>query len=143
MAFEIIENISRADIAFRVRGRDLEDLFIAGSSALLAIMIKNLESIEKISEIHFNCEADDIELLYYDFLSEFIYYKDAEKLLLLPERLVIHVSPKGYRLSCIARGETIDRIRHLFSVDIKAVTMHNLHITQDGSGYTATIVVDV
>lgn len=143
MAFEIIENISRADIAFRVRGRDLEELFIAGSRALIAIMMKDLEPIEKKSAIHFNCEADDIELLYYDFLSEFIFYKDSEKLLLLPDHIVIQESPNRFHLTCSASGEMIDRTRHLFSVDIKAVTMHNLAITQDDSGYSATIVVDV
>jgi SHS2 domain-containing protein len=143
MTFEIVEDLSRADIAFRVHGKDPVELFTAGAQALVSVMIKNSETILKKSEVNFTCKAADLDLLYYDFLSEFIYYKDSEKLLLLPERLEITRSGDGYHLSCTARGEVIDRSRHIFTIDIKAATMHNLSVTRDDPGYTATIVVDV
>jgi SHS2 domain-containing protein len=143
MAFEILDGISRADIAFRVRGRHLVELFTTGAEALIAIMVKNPGAVLKNNIVTFTCEAADLELLYFDFLSEFIYYKDSDKLLLLPERLEINQSDDRYQLSCTASGETIDRSRHLFSVDIKAITMHNLSVKRDDSGFSATIVVDV
>ncbi len=143
MAFEILDGISRADIAFRVRGKDPVELFKTGAEALIAIMINKPEAVLKKTAVAITCEAADLELLYFDFLSEFIFYKDADKLLLLPDHLEINHTNDGYRLSCTAYGETIDRSRHFFSVDIKAPTMHNLSVTHDDSGYTATIVVDV
>ncbi len=143
MAYEIIDELSRADIGFRVRGRDVVELFTAGANALISIMLNNPGAISKNIDIHFSCAAPDLELLYYDFLSEFIYYKDSDRLLLLPESLEIDLSGENRRLSCHARGEVIDRSRHRFSVDIKAATMHNLSIVQDDSGYQATIIVDV
>jgi len=143
MAFEILEGVSRADIAFRVRGRDPVELFTAGAGALLAIMIRNPETVLKKTAVVFTCEAADLDMLYFDFLSEFIFHKDADKLLLLPEQLEINGSDGTYRLSCTASGEAIDRSRHLLAVDIKAATMHNLSVTRDGSGFSATIVVDV
>ncbi len=143
MAFELLDGISRADIAFRVRGRDPESLFTAGAEALVSLMIKDLETVLRKSTVTFSCEAADLELLYFDFLSEFIFFKDSDKMLLLPEAIEIVRSNGGYRLTCTVRGEAIDRLRHLFTVDIKAVTMHNLHIARDDAGYSATIVVDV
>ena len=71
----------------------LEGLFSAGARALLAIMLQNPESVRPSITIEFSCEADELDLLYFDFLSEIIYYKDTDKLLLVPDRLVITSSP--------------------------------------------------
>lgn len=143
MSYEIIETISRADIAFRVRGKDPEKLFAAGATALISIMLQNPDAILPSKHITFNCESPDMDLLYFDFLSEFIFYKDSKKLLLLPERVEIKQSNNGYYLLCSAKGDTIDRNRHTFNVDIKAVTMHNLNVEHHTGGWTATAVLDV
>ncbi len=143
MAFEIIEGISRADIAYRVSGKDPVELFTTGAEALISIMLKDHETVLRNTTVAFTCDASGLDLLYFDFLSEFIYFKDSEKLLLLPERVEITQTENGFSLSCSATGESIDRERHLFTVDIKAVTMHNLSVTRDASGYAATVVVDV
>jgi SHS2 domain-containing protein len=143
MSFEIIDTISRADIAFRVRGKDPEKLFAAGASALASIMLQNPEAIVPSKYIAFNCESPDLDLLYFDFLSEFIFYKDSKKLLLRPERVDIKQSNNGYYLTCRAKGDMIDRNRHNFNVDIKAVTMHHLKVEQKNDEWTATVVLDV
>ncbi|HQL83131.1 MAG TPA: archease, partial [Spirochaetota bacterium] len=89
------------------------------------------------------CESREIDLLYFDFLSELIYYKDSEKLILLPERISVTSSSEGYRIACEMRGDRIDRNRHVFTIDIKAVTLHNLIVKQQDEGWSATVVIDV
>ncbi len=143
MSYEIIDAISRSDIAFRVRGKDPDELFAAGASALAAIMMQNPESIRPLTDVEFDIASSDLDLLYFDFLSEFIYYKDSKKLMLLPETVRIEQSPDGYHLSCRAKGEMIDRKRHSFNVDVKAVTMHHLNVEQKNDEWTATAVLDV
>ena len=143
MSYEIIDSITRADIAFRVRGKDLEKLFATGASALVSIMLQNPEAVLPSTHVAFNCESPELDLLYFDFLSEFIFYKDSKKLILLPERVDIKQSNDGYYLTCRAKGDTIDRNRHYFNVDIKAVTMHNLKVEQTNDEWTATVVLDV
>ncbi len=143
MSYEIIDTISRADIAFRVRGKEPETLFAAGASALASIMMQNPESIRLSSDVEFECESSDLDLLYFDFLSEFIYYKDSKKLMLFPETVRIKQTDGGYHLICRAKGERIDRKRHYFNVDVKAVTMHNLKVEQKNNEWTATAVLDV
>jgi SHS2 domain-containing protein len=143
MEHEILEGISRADIAFRVRGDSPEELFAAGARALVEIMLEDPGTLRPSVPVSFSCQADELDLLYFDFLSELIYYKDSEKLLLVPERLLISSSPGGFSLSCNMRGETIDRTRHFFGMDIKAVTLHHLLVEQRDGSWSATAVVDV
>ena len=143
MDYEIIEEISRADVAFRVRGRDPAELFSAGARAVISIMLQNPETIRQDTEIVIECEAPELDLLYYDFLSEFIFYKDSGRLLLVPETVAIETAPGGYRLSCRARGEPIDRNRHIFKVDIKAITLHRLQVSNENDAWQATAVADV
>lgn len=143
MEYEIIEDISRADIAFRVRGKTVEELFSAGARSLFAIMIQDKETIRPSVNVSFSCESREIDLLYFEFLSELVYYKDSEKLLLLPDRIAITSSPEGYRLDCELRGDRIDRNRHVFTIDIKAVTLHNLLVEKDDGGWSAIAVLDV
>lgn len=143
MAFEILDGISRADIAFRVRGKGPEELFSAGARALVSIMLHNAESVRPLESIDFSCEAPELDILYFDFLSEFIFLKDSSKMILLPERVRVERSGNGYTCSCTATGERLDRTRHTFAVDIKAITMHRLVIEQNSDGWSATVVVDV
>lgn len=143
MEYELLDGISRADIAFRVRGKTIEELFFAGTRSLLAIMLQNMGTVVPSVDISFTCQAREIDLLYFDFLSELIYYKDSEKLLLLPQRIEITSSTEGYALACILSGDRIDRKRHVFTIDIKAVTLHNLVVENDDDGWSATAVLDV
>jgi SHS2 domain-containing protein len=143
MAYEIIDDLSRADIAFRVRGGSLGELFSEGAKALVSIMLHDPGVIRPNRTIKIQCRAGDLELLYFDFLSELVFYKDSELLLLLPERIDIAESEDGYRLACEARGEKIDHGRHRFIVDIKAITLHHLSVLKENDTWTATVVVDV
>ncbi|MBN1495163.1 MAG: archease [Spirochaetes bacterium] len=143
MAYELLDSISMADIAYRVRGSNLVDLFINGACALISIMLENPESVRPIESVTFNAASPDPDLLYYDFLSEFIFFKDTHRLILMPATVEISHTDQGYSLSCKAMGEKIDRSRHVFIADIKAITMHNLAVALMGDEWRATVVVDV
>jgi SHS2 domain-containing protein len=143
MSYEILDGISRADIAYRVRGKNPPDLFQNGALALMAIMLENPESVLPAKSVQFDMKSSDLDLLYFDFLSEFIYYKDSQKMILIPASVDIRRSGDGYSLSCLARGENIDRTRHNFRADIKAVTLHNLSVMEENNEWTASVVVDV
>ena len=135
--------MTSADVAFRACGENLPELFSEGAQALVSIMLQNPEAIKPTTSITFNCAAESIDMLYFDFLHEFIFYKDSGSLILLPQKLQIDEPSDGYRLTCHARGEKIDRKRHLFIVDIKAITMHNLGVVKKKNGWSASVVVDV
>ena len=47
MDYELIENITAADIAIRVRANSLNELFIKGGIALMSEMLDDVSSIKK------------------------------------------------------------------------------------------------
>jgi SHS2 domain-containing protein len=143
MAFEIIEGMTSADIAFKATGDDLPMLFGAGAHALASIMLQNPETIMPELSITFECAEESLEMLYFDFLHEFIFYKDSENLILLPQKIEIDESSDGYSLTCRAQGEKIDKKRHLFNIDIKAITLHKLLVKKERHGWSAIAVADV
>jgi SHS2 domain-containing protein len=141
--FEIIDGVTSADVAFRAYGGTLTELFLSSAMALMSIMLENPEGIDFSLSRDIELINEDRELLLFEFLNEFIFYKDSELLLLKPESVEIEEKHGGYRLQCDARGEYVDRNRHIFNVDIKAVTMHGLSIDRDGGQWCAMVVLDV
>jgi SHS2 domain-containing protein len=143
MSFEFVENITSADVAFRAAGDDLNELFTSAADAVLCIMIDNPWELARNIRRDFTVTGTGEDLLLYSFLSEFLFYKDAESLLLLPEQIEIITTDSGYALNCRASGEFIDRGKHEFRVDIKAVTMHHFRLERHGTGWSAVVVLDV
>ena len=143
MGFEMLEDISLADVAFRVYERDLNEMFISGVRVLISVMIENPESIEQDIERNIEIESSELDLLLFEFLQEFIFYKDSESLFLLPDFVEISDTYDHYKLKCKAYGETINREKHILNVDVKAVTMHRLKVERIRDIWTATVVLDV
>lgn len=143
MPFEILPKITRADIALKITGSDLEELFSSGAMGILAVMTDNPESIIKDREKYIKLRESEIEWLFFNFLQELVFLKDSESLLLLPEKIQISKSKHGYYCKGLLKGEAIDKTRHEMKVDIKAVTMHKYSLKNDNGLWTAVVVLDV
>ena len=141
--FEIIDDVTRADIAFRAYADGITELFASAALAMVSIMLVNPDRIVFSTKRSIALDNRDRDLLLFEFLNEFIFLKDSESLLLKPASVEIEEVEGGYRLRCDARGEHIDRERHVFNVDVKAVTMHGLRVARDGDQWSATVVLDV
>ena len=140
MPFEIIDDITMADAAFRARGKDRGEMFRSAAQALMSVMLKNPESISCEVEREVRMESGDTEMLLHDFLQELLFFKDSEGLLLLPRTLAVSSS---HILEGVLGGERIKRGKHLFQVDVKAVTLHRFMVEERGGAWTATVVLDV
>jgi len=143
MSYELIENITSADIAVRVKAPSQSLLFKYGAEALMSEMIEDISSIKFTISKNGKFEGTDLSLLYFEFLNEFLFFKDAENLLLIPYSVEIVSSEDLYKCSYILKGEKINRDRHKFKVDIKAVTLHALRIYKENEIYIAESVFDV
>lgn len=142
MDFQIIDGITSADIAFRVEGGTMDELFINASRALVSIMVANPDTIGCSVQKEFTVDEMSPEMLLYEYLNEILFYKDSEQLLLIPDVATISKGDR-YTLQCTARGDYIDHRVHRFQVDIKAVTMHSLTVNETPEGWNVTVVVDV
>ncbi|MDY6935133.1 MAG: archease [Spirochaetota bacterium] len=143
MCFEIVDDYSLADVAFRAYGKELSELFKNSAFAIIAIIVQNVEQISREIVKCIDLENADITLLFYEYLQEFLFYKDSSSLLLIADSVHICETTDGYKLNCITYGERIKRDKHIFNVDVKAVTMHKLLIEQRRDIWTATVVLDV
>ena len=111
----------------------------------MRVMVEDLTEVRSLQKVELSIAQENEEMLLFDFLSELIFYKDAGRLLLLPERLTIakHKDGGGYTLQAMLQGEEIEAGRHRFHTDVKAVTMPRFSVTRVAGGWRATVVLDV
>jgi SHS2 domain-containing protein len=142
MPYRYLEDIALADAAFEAWGETEEELFAAAAEATLHVMVENLDSVRPVERRDLHLESDALDMLLFELLQEILYYKDAESLLLRPDRLRIERRGDRFALNGTARGEAIDAERHELLVDVKAVTLHRFRVEQTPKGWEATVVVD-
>lgn len=143
MPYEFLEDVATADIAFHAWGDDLEEVFKSAGDAVINTMIDNLEAIALIATRTFELENDELDLLLFNFLQEFVYYKDSELLLLRAQQVQIEKKESGYFLTAVTQGERLDADRHHQRVDVKAVTLHQFQLRQTEVGWMAQVILDI
>jgi len=132
MGFEEIPHT--ADVALRVWGKELPDLFAEaarGWNALAGAVLASGRGVRRT----FQAEAPDAESLLVAFLSELLYYAEQENLGF--ETFDIQITDN--RITVVMEGAPLAALRKA----IKAVTFHNLAIRRGENGYEVEIVFDV
>lgn len=140
--YRYLDDVAIADVAFEASGKTIEELFESAGLAVINSMIGNLMQIEQKVVKSFEVEAEDVEMLLFNFLQEIIFYKDAEQLLFNKFDLDIGQNDK-WHLSAKAYGEEIDREKHELLVDVKAVALHKFKVEETAQGWKAMVIVDV
>jgi SHS2 domain-containing protein len=145
MPYQYRGDIAHADIAFDAWGETLEELFKGAAEATMQVMVEDLTAVRPLETVAISLEEEDEEMLLFEFLNELIFYKDARRLLLLPERLLIAQleDGAGYTLQATLQGEEIEVGRHRLNTDVKAVTMLRFTVARVAEGWRATVVLDV
>lgn len=140
--YKVLEKIATADIAFEAYGKDLNELF---ENSALAVFEESadLGKVEEKEKKIIKVEADDIEDLLYDFLSEIIFLKDTYSFLFKKSTVKIDKKNQKYNLNANLFGEKIDRKKHELGNDIKAITLHMFKIEKTKKGFKALFVVDI
>jgi SHS2 domain-containing protein len=139
--YEFVEGAT-SDLAFVAHGPTLEAAFAAAGEALLAATLERPDSVERRERRSVALEEPDLELLLMRFLNELVYLRDAEALLLHPERILVKHDGQA-RLEGELAGERIDLARHALATDVKAATAHGLRVAPTAEGWTAAVTLDV
>ena len=139
--FEVIEHT--ADMALRIRGATLDELFEAGARGL-AHLLSPTGGIGSIEEHSFEKESLSLERLLVEFLSELVFLHETREMLFSGFDVAVSGSEGegGYHVRATARGEPFDPKRHTLDSPVKAVTQHMLAVDRTGDGWEATIVMD-
>ena len=143
MPYTYLEEIAIADIAFLATGKSLEELFLAAADATVNVMVEDLATIRDKERVQISLEHEALDLLLFDFLNEFVYYKDAKGLLLRSGPVSLGRHDSLYTLKTELRGEKLDPSRHPLRGDIKAITLHRFDLRRNGDTWEATVVLDI
>jgi SHS2 domain-containing protein len=128
-----------ADLAWRLWGQDLPELFENAGHALSATLTDR-RYLRRRATREVSLTAIDREALLVDWLNHLLYLFDQDGFLgrdfqvesLTPERLEARVT-----------GEHFDPARHPALTGVKAATFHQLSIVPVQDGWEATVVLDL
>ena len=138
--YRYLEKIATADLAFEAEAESLEKLFEEGAKALTDAMV-DIKGIRPRIKKTVRLVESSVERLFYNWLEELVFVKDAE--LLLFSKFDVKIREEGkYHLEAVMHGEKLKK-RHEQKIDVKAITLHMFEIKKKGSLWYARVVVDI
>lgn len=142
MKYKFLPDIATGDIAFEAYGKNLSELFKNITEAVCASMA-NPKRVGCSEVRGFKLEAEKLEDLVYDYISEIVYLKDSEMLLFSKAEIRIEKEKKRQRVVATLFGEKIEPKKHELKEDVKSVTYHMLNVERSQKGWKATIILDI
>lgn len=141
MPYRYLEDVATADAAFEVEGKTLEELFRDAAIATFEVMVDTGTVKPEVTR-EIELENEDVGNLFFDWLSELVYLKDAESLIFC--RFDVNIRKNNaYELKATASGEPINQREHSLRSDVKAVTYHMFEVKKTGENWTARVVLDI
>lgn len=126
-----------ADVAVRVTASELSDLFAQATRAMFEIMFGECwdePEVERIVEI----ENGDVESLLWEWLSTVLGWSEVDRAAYFEAE--VQVGPR--KVSGRLAGPSVEG-RELVGPPIKAVTMHDLEVSESSEGWSVVIVFDI
>lgn len=135
--FRILEH--PADVGIEAWGATISDAFRQAVGGLVSV-IAEPEGIGASVSAKIGLKAGDPAQLLVRLLSEVLYRFDAERF--LTSRLVIRAM-SGTSLTGELLGEHLDPARHILKLDVKAVTYHQLSVSEEGGLMKVRVFLDI
>jgi len=121
--YELIDHT--ADVGVKAYGKNLSETFENAAKAMFDIITDN-SNIESIGQYDIELEADNLEQLLIDWLSELLFLNSAKNLVFGFFKVNINENKKN--LTATIFGEKYDVSKHKIGTEIKAVTYHMLEV---------------
>ena len=135
--FEVLEHTADAGIV--AHGTGLRELFANAALGMFSLMA-DVDGVAESEQRAIEVSGHDLETLLVRWLTELLYYLDAEEMLF--HRFEVDELSET-ALKARAFGERIDPQRHRLHFGVKAVTRHLLEIAREDGGYRATVLFDI
>jgi SHS2 domain-containing protein len=141
MPYELSDFHTSADVGMVVSGGSLQEIFCDAAIGLTEIMV-DLDGLESRKQLVIELENENLEDLFYQWLSDIIYFKDVESFLVKRCDIDITADPV-YKLKAVLYGDEIDYSRQTLKVDVKAVTYYKFRIEKVGDHWQGEVVFDL
>jgi SHS2 domain-containing protein len=135
--YELFEHT--ADLGLRVVAPDLRSLFREAAEGFFSVVVAEIPRRGTPRSLDFRLEADRIEFLFVDWLSELLYVFDTKHLLLDS----FDVEVRGRRLEASALARPVDLARDRLIREVKAITYHALRVERTSDGWLAEVILDI
>ena len=121
--YELIDHT--ADVCIKAFGKNLSECFENAAHGMFDIITDKSE-IENTGQYDIELEADDLEQLLVDWLSELLFLNSANNLVF--GFFKVELDEKNKKLRGRVFGEKFDLSKHKIGAEIKAVTYHMLEV---------------
>ena len=139
--YRFVEEVALADCAIEIEGRDPGDVFETAAAALAQLMV-DPATVAVTMDRRIALDAPQLDLLFYDWLSELIFLKDRDRQVFT--RADVRIKGSGpFHLEAEVQGGIIDPERTALGADPKAVTFHQFTIEQVQNAWRARVVIDI
>lgn len=128
-----------ADVGIRLSAPDLNTLFNDAGRALMGLFVENIDDVRPEQEFEFRVAGTERDYMLFDWLSDLIRHFESTGIVLT--RFEVQVTGDG--LTARGWGEPLDPQRHHLGNEVKAVTYHQLAVTQTADGWSAQVILDI
>jgi SHS2 domain-containing protein len=128
-----------ADLGIKVRGTDLKDLFEGAGRALMHLMVR-AEIPSKTTSMKISVSGEDLADLMVRWLGEILYLFAGENLVVTSIRMD---SVSTSHLDATLETVPFEPEIHETLGEIKAVTYHQIQVTEKANGWEAKVIFDV
>ena len=135
--YELIEHT--ADVAIKAYGKNIAEAFEQAAKAMFDIITDKSE-VESVGQYDIDLEAQDMEQLLVDWLSELLFLHGANNMVF--GFFKVDLDEKKNRLSAHVFGEPFNISKHKIGIEVKAVTYHMLEI-RDKRPYHVQVLFDI
>lgn len=121
--YDIIEHT--ADVGIKAYGKNISETFVNAAKGMFDIITDSSE-IESVGEYEIKLQAQELEQLLVDWLSELLFLNSAKNLVF--GFFNVKIDEENNTLTAHVFGEKYDLSKHKIGVEIKAVTYHILEV---------------
>lgn len=135
--YHILEHPS--DMGIEAYGNSLKEVFEYAALGLVSIIV-DPTTVDPVEQRYIKLKGSDPENLLVKWLSEVLYLYDGQ------EFVTSDVSIKDLtakELEAVVTGETVDERKHVFKMDVKAITYHQLKVEEREDGCVVRVFVDI
>ncbi len=130
-----------ADAIIRVKAPTLSELFREAAISIADFMV-HVNKVSPLEEKRIKVEAEDLESLLVQFLTELLALFDSEQFIWNDVSVFITQKNGRYALEAIAKGEKYSP-KHGYKGYIKAITYHRIRLEKKGDQFELEFIIDI
>ncbi|MEW5979908.1 MAG: archease [Acidobacteriota bacterium] len=128
-----------ADLGIEAWGSSLNQAFEQAALGLISVIL-NPQMVNAREQRSIRLEAADDHQLLVKWLTEILYLYDGDRFVATQFKIA---SLSGPRLEAVVGGEAFDPDRHETRLDVKAITYHQLQISQSPERSSLQVFLDI